>query len=56
VSKVNWKWKESEAARAIRAAQKAGLTNFTVRIKPGNEIAIEARQPDAEPPANEWDA
>jgi hypothetical protein len=58
MSKAKWKFKEREFARAIRAAQKAGVANFTARVTPAGAIEIETRT--TEPTAlaadtNEWD-
>lgn len=43
MSKANWKWKERELTRAMRAARKAGVLDFTARVTPTGAIEIEAR-------------
>jgi hypothetical protein len=47
-------FKETTITRAIRAAKKAGLTNFIVRAGPV-EIQCNSEAPSQEPPATEGD-
>ena len=60
LSKGKQRFKETDAARLIRAAQKSGVRKFTVRVTPAGALEIEtlATEPtttviDA---SNEWDA
>jgi hypothetical protein len=59
MSKANWKWKERELTRAIRATRKAGVEDFVARATPTGaiEIAISASIKKESPasPTNEWD-
>jgi hypothetical protein len=57
MSKSQWKFKERELTRAIRATQKAGVRDFIARATPTGAIEIEvtAAAKEEPPPANEWD-
>lgn len=47
LSKGKQAFKETDLARAIRAAQKAGLRDFTTRVTPTGAIEIESRATDS---------
>jgi hypothetical protein len=53
VSTGKFAFKETDVARAIRAAQKANLTAFSVRIT-RDVITIITDQPQVDPAAVEW--
>ena len=50
MSKANHRFRERELTRAIRAAQKAGVHDFTARVTPSGAIEIETRATDPPPP------
>jgi hypothetical protein len=54
VSKGSHAFKESDVARAIRAAQKAGLNVSKFRISKQGEIEVEAGPPTAADTPEEW--
>jgi hypothetical protein len=60
LSKGKQRFKETDAARLIRAAQKSGVRKFTVRVTPAGALDIEtlATEPTTKviDASNEWDA
>ena len=60
LSKGKQRFKETDAARLIRAAQKSGVRKFTVRVTPAGALEIEtlATEPTTKviDASNEWDA
>ena len=59
LSKGKQSFKETDAARLIRAAQKSGVRKFTVRVTPAGALEIEtlATEPTTKviDASNEWD-
>jgi hypothetical protein len=43
LSKGKQRFKETDAARLIRAAQKSGVRKFTLRVTPAGALEIETR-------------
>ena len=59
LSKGKQAFKETDLARAIRAAQKAGVRDFTARVTPAGAIEIDMHTTEPTAPvadSNEWDA
>jgi hypothetical protein len=60
LSKGKQRFKETDAARLIRAVQKSGVRKFTVRVTPAGALEIEtlATEPTTKviDASNEWDA
>jgi hypothetical protein len=55
LSKGKQAFKETDLARAIRAAQRAGVSKFTARVTPGAiEIEIHTTEPTTPIDADEW--
>jgi hypothetical protein len=56
LSKGKQRFKETDAARLIRAAQKSGVRKFTVRVTPAGALEIETHttEPTTTIDADEW--
>jgi hypothetical protein len=59
MSKGNFAFKETDLARAARAALKAGLKEFTVRVTTRDGVVFEIRSgqtnDEGDPAVNEWE-
>jgi hypothetical protein len=59
LSKGKQRFKETDAARLMRAAQKSGVRKFTVRVTPAGALEIETLATEPTAPvadSSEWDA